>query len=72
VFLVAPAGTPREVITRLYEAVRAALASRDVQENYERQGATPTPASPQALGAQIADESTRWAIIAREANIKAE
>ena len=72
VFVVAPVGTPQPVVTRLNEAMRAALASKDLQENYERQGATAMPSSPEELGRQIAEETRRWATIAKEANIKSE
>ena len=72
VFVVAPIGTPQPVVTRLNEAMRAALASKDLQDNYERQGATATPTSPEELGRQIAEETRRWATIAKEANIKSE
>ena len=72
VFVVAPVGTPQPVVTRMNEAMRAALASKDLQENYERQGATAMPSSPEELGRQIAEETRRWATIAKEANIKSE
>ena len=51
--LVAPVGTPQPVVVRLNEAMRAALAAKDVQENYERQGATTTPTTPEELGRQF-------------------
>lgn len=72
VFVVAPVGTPQPVVTRMNEAMRAALASKDLQDNYERQGATAMPSSPEELGRQIAEETRRWATIAKEANIKSE
>ena len=72
VFVVAPVGTPQPVVTRMNEAMRAALASKDLQENYERQGATAMPSSPEELGRQIAEETRRWATIAKEANIKSD
>ena len=72
VFLVAPAGTPGAVVQRLSAALRAALASRDVEENFTRQGATATPSSPQELGTLIADETRRWAMVVKDAGIKVE
>ena len=72
VFVVAPVGTPQPVVARLNEAMRAALAAKDLQDNYERQGATATPTTPEDLGRQIAEETRRWAMIAKEANIRSE
>ncbi len=71
-FVVAPVGTPPGVIARLNEAIRAALATKDLQENYASQATTTTPGSAEDLGKQIAAEVKNWATIAREANIKAE
>jgi tripartite-type tricarboxylate transporter receptor subunit TctC len=70
VFLVAPAGTPAAVVQRLSSATRAAVTSKDLEENFARQGATPSPSTPQELGAQIAEEVRRWAAVVRDAGIK--
>src|SRR5688572_19892300 len=72
VFLVAPAGTPQSVVEKLSNAIRAALALPDIQENFAKQGATPTPSNPEQLGAQIAEEVKRWAAVVKDANIKTE
>ena len=70
VFMVAPAGTPAAVIQRLSGAIRAAVTSRDVEESFAKQGATPTPSTPAELGAQIAEETKRWAAVVRDSGIK--
>jgi tripartite-type tricarboxylate transporter receptor subunit TctC len=70
VFLVAPAGTSAIVVQRLASAMRAALASRDVEENFAKQGATAAPGTPQELGTLIAEETRRWAAVVKEAGIK--
>ena len=44
----------------------------EVLENLAKQGATPTPAGPGELGAQIAEETKRWATVVRDAGIKIE
>jgi len=72
VFLVAPAGTPSSAIQRLSGALSAALKAPDVLDNLAKQGATPTPANPGELAAQIAEETKRWATVVREAGIKSE
>ena len=70
VFLVAPAGTPAAVLDKLSRALRQAVTSKDVADNFAKQGATPTPSSPAELGAQIAEETRRWAAVVRDAGIK--
>lgn len=72
VFLVAPAGIPGAVVQRLSVALRAALASRDIEENFARQGATAAPGTPQELGALIVEETRRWATVVKDAGIKVE
>ena len=72
VVLVAPAGTPANVIQRLSAEVRKAVTSPEVEETFAKQGATPTPSSPAELGTQIAEEAKRWAAVVREAGIKVE
>ena len=68
----APPGTPTAVIQKLSAAIRAGLNARDVQENLAKQGATPAPAGPAELGAQIAEETKRWAAVVKDAGIKTE
>ena len=70
--LFAPAGTPREVIARLNEAINAALAQPEVRAKFEAAGASATGSSPDQLGARIAEEYGNWATVIKEANIKAE
>ena len=70
--LFAPAGTPREVIARLNEAINAALAQPEVRAKFETAGASATGSSPDQLGARIAEEYGNWATVIKEANIKAE
>jgi len=70
VFVVAPAGTPAAVIRRLSSVVEKALASPDVVESFAKQGATPTPGTPDELRAQIAEEVKRWAAVVKDAGIR--
>jgi tripartite-type tricarboxylate transporter receptor subunit TctC len=72
VFVVAPAGTPLRIRDRLSQEIRKALAAPDLLENFSKQGATATPGTPQQLGAQIAEETKRWAAVVKDAGIKVE
>jgi len=71
-FVLAPGGTPTDVVTRLNEVLRTALASRELLDAFSAQGAFADWSTPQALGIRMAQESLRWAQIARDAGIKAE
>jgi tripartite-type tricarboxylate transporter receptor subunit TctC len=70
VFVVAPVGTPRTVIERIGNAIRKAITSKDVEETFAKQGATPLPSAPAELAAQIAEEVKRWAAVVKDAGIK--
>ena len=72
VFVVAPAGVPQPVVAKLNAAIRGALASREVEDSFAKQGATPTPGTPEELRAQILDEVRRWAAVVKDAGIKVE
>jgi tripartite-type tricarboxylate transporter receptor subunit TctC len=70
-----PKGTPREVITRLNSAVRAALADATVQQRFADQGQDISPReqqTPEALAALQKAEIEKWWPIIKAANIKAE
>jgi tripartite-type tricarboxylate transporter receptor subunit TctC len=60
------------VVQKLSGTLRAALASKDVEETFAKQGATLAPSTPAELSRQIADEVKRWAGVVREAGIKVE
>ena len=71
-FVLAPAGTPAGVVTKLNETLKTALASKDLLDAFSAQGAFTDWSTPQALGVLMAQESLRWAQVARDAGIKAE
>jgi tripartite-type tricarboxylate transporter receptor subunit TctC len=67
--LVAPAGTPADVVALLNQHVNRALDSEEVRTRLAAEGAEPTPATPQAFGALIAREIPRWNKVVRNARI---
>lgn len=71
-FVLAPAGTPAGVVTKLNVTLKTALASKDLLDAFSAQGAFADWSTPQALGVLMAQESLRWAQVARDAGIKAE
>ena len=70
--LLAPAGTPADVVARLNDAVSKAIALPDLQQRFVNFGVIATAGTPKRLGDLIADEVPRWTQIVREANIRAE
>jgi tripartite-type tricarboxylate transporter receptor subunit TctC len=70
--LMAPAGTPREVIGEIHSDVAKVLQMPDVRERLAGMGAEPSGESPAELGARIKAEYDRWGDVVRKANIKAD
>jgi tripartite-type tricarboxylate transporter receptor subunit TctC len=70
--VVAPPGTPQEVVASTYKAFSAALALADVRQQYAEQGATPCGWSPDQTARFISDESARWAKVIKTANVTVE
>jgi tripartite-type tricarboxylate transporter receptor subunit TctC len=70
--LMAPAGTPREVIAKIHSDTANALQLPDVRERLAGMGAEPSGESPAELAARIKAEYDRWGDVVRKANIKAD
>jgi tripartite-type tricarboxylate transporter receptor subunit TctC len=68
-----PAGTPREVVRRLFEATSQALKQPEVTNLLAREGTeTAGSASPEDYAAFIAADAKLWARIVKDANVKAD
>ncbi len=70
--LLAPAGTPPDIVSRLNKEVNAALQQREVRERLANDGAEAAGGTAAAFAKLIQDELVKWAEVARAANIKAE
>jgi tripartite-type tricarboxylate transporter receptor subunit TctC len=70
--LVAPAGTPLPVISRLHDVTAKALAKPEVGARFAALGTDVAPLKPDALGAFIRSEIAKWAKMAKEAGIQPE
>ena len=68
--LVAPAGTPPEVIAKLNGVLVKALNAIDAREALMRQGLEPAGTTPQQFGAFIASEVERWGRVAKASGAK--
>jgi len=68
--LLAPAGTPRDVVSKLNAEVSKILATQEMREKLAVLGTEVRTAQPEALGTFIATEKTRWAQVIKESGIK--
>ena len=68
--IVAPAGTPPEVVARLHAIVTAILATPEMKDRLDKAGAEVRPMSPAQFGAFIRDERDRWAKVVKESGAK--
>jgi tripartite-type tricarboxylate transporter receptor subunit TctC len=67
--IVAPAGTPRDVILRLNREIAKALESQDIKAYYDTAGRTIVASSPEAFAAIIREEIPRWREVVKKAGI---
>ena len=70
--LMAPAGTPTEIIDKLAAETSRALTAPDVRERLLGLGANPVGNAPAELGEMLKRESARWAEFVNKAAIRAE
>jgi tripartite-type tricarboxylate transporter receptor subunit TctC len=67
--LVAPAGTPPDIIARLHAEATAALKIQEMKDKLASDGAEPVGTTPQEFAAHIKGELEKWAAVARTAKI---
>ena len=70
--LLAPAGTPPDVVARLNGAVNKIITRPEIAANFLREGAIATPLSPVQFGTVIAEDVERWKKLAKQQNITAD
>ena len=70
--IVAPAGTPRDVITKLNAEIIKAVEAPDVRERLAGQGFEVRTSTPEKLGAYIKSEIAKWAPVVKESGAKPE
>ncbi len=68
--LVAPVGTPPEVIARLNKALVESLNSTAVKARFQVLGLEPTPSTPAQMAAYANAEREKWSKVIRAAGIK--
>jgi len=68
--LIAPAGTPREVVEKLNAAVQKVIAQPAVREKLASIGATATGGAPEAFADYIREDFQKWTRIVRDNHVK--
>jgi tripartite-type tricarboxylate transporter receptor subunit TctC len=70
--ILAPAGTPREIVNRLNSEIHKALASADLKQRFANAGVEPLPSTPEHFAGFIKSEMVRYAKVIKDAGIRIE
>jgi len=68
--LFVPAGTPKPIVTRLFEESRKLLAAPDVKQRLDSTGFEAIGSTPEQAAAFVRAERDKWTKVVRTANIK--
>jgi tripartite-type tricarboxylate transporter receptor subunit TctC len=70
--LVAPAGTPAEILDKLRRATVSVLTSAELKKQFDSQNAMPSPTTPQEFAAFVQAEQAKWGPVVRATGAKLE
>ena len=68
--ILVPAGTPKEAVNKLADAIQKVMADAGVREKFLAVGSEAAPSGPDAFGAFIRAEIEKWTRIAKAVNVK--
>jgi tripartite-type tricarboxylate transporter receptor subunit TctC len=68
--LVAPAGTPPEILDKLRRATLSVLSSAELRKQFDSQNAVPSPTTPQEFAAFVQAEQAKWGPVVRATGAK--
>jgi len=68
--IVAPTGTPKEIIQKVYQDTKKALESSRLKARFYVQGLAPVGNSPEQMGRAMKEETALWARVVRERKIQ--
>lgn len=67
--LMAPAGTPKEIVAKLHKGVVFALQDATVKERFQASGADPVGNSPEEFAAVIRNDMAKWGKVVKAAGL---
>ena len=70
--VVAPAGTPKDIVQKLNLQINAALNTPELKKRLSAEGAIAAPDTPEAFGKLIASEIARWQPVISSGRVKAD
>ena len=70
--VIAPAGTPADVASKLQKTIARGLLAPDVKENLAAQGAEPLGSTPEQFTAFIKAEQAKWGKVIKDSGIRLE
>jgi tripartite-type tricarboxylate transporter receptor subunit TctC len=68
--LMAPAGTPKEIVQKIYEDTKRILDSTELKARFYAQGLTPVGNTPEQFAKAIAEETALWAQVVRQRKVQ--
>jgi tripartite-type tricarboxylate transporter receptor subunit TctC len=69
--LLAPKGTPPEVVKKIADAVNKTLSTPEMRERFTKQGAEPAGGTTAEFAALMKAEDTKWKSVIKNAGVKA-
>jgi tripartite-type tricarboxylate transporter receptor subunit TctC len=70
--IMAPAGTPREIVDKLNAAINAGINSAEMKTRFKQLAAIAQPGTPEEFAAFIAEETPKWNRMVKLAGVKPE
>jgi tripartite-type tricarboxylate transporter receptor subunit TctC len=67
--VLAPAGTPREIVQRLSTEIASLVKTDELRQRFEGMGTLPVGSTPEAFERFIADETAKWGEVIRRAKV---
>jgi tripartite-type tricarboxylate transporter receptor subunit TctC len=70
--LLAPAGTPKAIVDKINQAMRAAIANEEVRKRIGADGGEAVSSTPEEYGGIVSRDMARWSTLIKKLNLKVE
>jgi tripartite-type tricarboxylate transporter receptor subunit TctC len=70
--VLAPAGTPRDIVQKLAEGIQRATRDPETRRRLTEQGAAPVGNTPEEFGKLLREEVARWAEVVKVSGARAD